>query len=249
MTDTTLVRLGPQKPATRRLYCLPFAGGGVASYAQWWRVLPDNVEVVGVQLPGRERRVDEAPLTSITAMADAVLHAMRRSEPDLPYAIFGHSMGALVAFELTLRIEADGTMRPPDHLFLSGRRAPGSVEPVPDMFDLDDSTFLDALQQRFGAVTDEVRSHVELLDQLVPILRTDVLAVESYRAPGGRVVHCAVDVCGGADDLHPTPGELQGWQLWVSQPMGVRSFPGGHFYLAAQRDALLQWLGSLWSGT
>lgn len=247
MTAATLVRLGPLRRATRRLYCLPFAGGGVAAYAHWWRALPDDVEVIGVQLPGREQRLNEAPLTSIGAMADIVLDALR-TEPDLPYAIFGHSMGALVAFELVLRIEADVTLRTPSHLFLSGRRAPGTQAPVTDMSDLDDSAFLDALQVRFGAVTDEVRSHAELLGLLMPILRADVLAVESYRVTAGQVVQCPVDVCGGDDDLHPTPAALAGWQSWVSQPMGVRSFPGGHFYLVDQRDALLRWLAETWLG-
>jgi medium-chain acyl-[acyl-carrier-protein] hydrolase len=242
----TLLRLGPARAvARRRLFCLPYAGGGVAAYAQWWRNLPDDIEVVGVQLPGRESRLSEPPLDDIGAMARAALHAVRASD-DLPYAIFGHSMGALVAFELTLRIEADDTIRPPQHLVLSGRRAPGTVEPVPDMLGLDDHAFLDALQHRFGAVTDEVRSEPELLTLLLPVLRADVRAVERYRPAPGRVVHCAVDVCGGRDDLHPRPDELGAWQRWAEQPLGLRVFDGDHFYLATSRLRLLAHLAAVW---
>ncbi len=244
-STATLIRLGPPRAAARRLFCLPYAGGGVSAYAQWWRGLPTDVEVVGVQLPGREARLNDPPLTSITAMADSAFAAVRTAT-DLPFAIFGHSMGALVAFELALRVEGDETLRPPSHVFLSGRRAPGTIEPVADMTALEDAEFLAALEFRFGAVTEDVRMQPALLELLVPLLRADVAAVESYRAPLGRLLHCPVDVCGGLGDMHPRPVELGDWQAWAQQPVGVRLFEGDHFYLRPQRGALLTWIGATW---
>jgi medium-chain acyl-[acyl-carrier-protein] hydrolase len=246
----TLTRLGARTSPRRRLVCFPYAGGGVAAYAQFWRALPDDIEVVGVQLPGREARLREPLLESIEAMA-AAAHAVIASLRDVPFAFFGHSMGALLAYELTLLLEAEGGASP-ERLFVSSRRAPDESDPAGSVHRLGDTEFLDAMQTRFAAIPDAVRNEPELLALVLPILRADIRAVETYAPLPGRRVFCPIRAYGGTDDVHPRPAQLAGWQRVTMQPVSVRTFEGDHFYLTAQRAGLLADVAAHWpdlSGT
>ncbi|MCC7052728.1 MAG: thioesterase [Gemmatimonadaceae bacterium] len=243
----TLARLGPRPAPARRLVCFPYAGGGVAVYGQWWRALPDDVEVIGVQLPGREARLSEAPLDSIDGMAGAALPAVA-ALGDLPFAFFGHSMGALIAFELTLALEAAGGAAP-ERLFVSSRRAPDERDTHLPVHTLPDAAFLDAIQARFAAIPDAVRNEPELLELVLPTLRADIRAVETYAPERGRRVYCPVRAYGGASDTHPRPSQLAGWQRAALQPLSVRTFDGDHFYLTPQRTPLLADLVAHWPRT
>ena len=241
----TLLRLGKRQTPTRRLFCLPYAGGGVAAYGQWWRSLPADIEVMGVQFPGRESRIAEAPLDSVAAMAAAALPAILAAS-DLPFALFGHSMGGLVAFELTLALEQREESERPQHLFVSARRAPDVREPEPSMSPMSDEQFLDELSGRYGAISDDVRREPELLSLLLPVMRADVRAIEVYEPPTGRMVQCPLEVYGGTTDLHPRPEELAAWQRWAAQRIEVTLFEGDHFFLAPQREALTAHMAKAW---
>lgn len=246
-TTASLARLGARRAPRRRLVCFPYAGGGVAAYGQWWRSLPEDIEVIGVQLPGREARISEAPLPSIDAMVQAT-RAVMHTISDLPFAFFGHSMGSLLAFELTLALEAAGAAAP-DRLFVSARRAPDEPEATHSVVHtLPDADFLDAMQSRFQAIPQAVRDEPELLALVLPVLRADMRAVETYAPQPGRRVYCPVRAYGGADDTHPRPSQLAGWQRATMQPISVRLFPGDHFYLGAQRGALLEDVVAHWPG-
>ena len=224
---------------------MPYAGGGVAPYRQWFRSLPDDIEVQAVQLPGRESRLRETPLPSIHAMVDAVRPAIEAAS-DLPYAIFGHSMGALMAFELTYALERSG-MRSPSRLFVSARRGPDEPDPRPPVHGLPEVQFLNELQERYGAIPDAVRNEPELLELLLPVLRADIRAVETYEPTPHARVRCPVDIYGGTDDTHPTPAQLSQWSRVVEQPMRIRMFAGDHFYLNAQREALTADIAERWT--
>jgi medium-chain acyl-[acyl-carrier-protein] hydrolase len=233
----TLLTLGARSAAQRRLFCVPFAGGGVSMFAPWWRELPADLDVVGVQLPGREARLREPLLTSIGAMAAAAYRAIQPVR-EQPYALFGHSMGALVAFELARLLERDGGASP-SRLFVSSRRAPDEPDPMPPVQHLPDATFIAQLQSRFGAIPDAVLQDQELLAMMLPVLRADVTAVEDYCAEPGAVVRCPISAYGGADDTSPSPAQLHGWSRMTSAACRVQTFAGGHFYVSAQRSALL----------
>ena len=240
-----LVRLGGRPSPRRRLFCLPFAGGGSAAYRLWPRSLPDDLEVLAAQLPGHESRLAEPPLRSIHAMAEALRPAIE-AEADLPYAIFGHSMGALVAFELAAALERDGA-RPPARLFVSARRAPDEPDPLPPAHALPEPAFLDELQRRYGAIPEAIRQEPELLALMLPVLRADICAVETYAPTPGAMIRCPVDVYGGVDDTHPAPSQLSQWERVTAQPVRVRLFAGDHFYLAPQRDALTADIAARWT--
>lgn len=243
----SLARLGARRAPRRRLVCFPYAGGGVAAYGQWGRSLPEDIEVIGVQLPGREARISEAPLPSIAAMVQAT-HAVIATIADLPFAFFGHSMGSLLAFELALALEAAGDATP-ERLFVSARRAPDDADSTTAaVHTLPDVAFLDAMQSRFKAIPDAVRNEPELLALVLPVLRADMRAVETYAPVTGRRVYCPVRAYGGADDTHPRPSQLAGWQRSTMQPISVRLFPGDHFYIGAQRQPLLDDVVANWPG-
>jgi surfactin synthase thioesterase subunit len=241
-----LLRLGGPDVPQRRLVCVPFAGGGAATYRQWSRFLPEDVELASVQLPGRELARNGRPLDSIAAMAAAAQAAVR-SATDVPYAIFGHSMGALVAFELAFALEHDGA-RPPVALFVSGRRPPDETDSAAPVHTLPDAEFLDELQRRYGGVPDAVRREPELLALLLPGLRADVRALETYRISDHTRISCPVHVYGGREDVRPRPDQLEGWSRRTEQPVRVRLFPGGHFFVADEPAAICADIAARWAG-
>jgi surfactin synthase thioesterase subunit len=244
-TTASFLRFGATDGARRRLVCLPFAGGGAASYRLWPQGLPDDVEVAAVQLPGREGRRDTPALASVEQMVAVTLAALEHV-PDLPLAIFGHSLGALVAFELTVALESRGGAAP-TRLFVSGRRAPDEPCALPPVHGLPDEQFLDAMQERYGGVPEVVRREPDLLALLLPALRADVRAFETYAPLTDRRVRCPVHVYGGLDDTRPRPDELGGWQRVAERDVTVKLFPGDHFYLASQHDALTAEIAGQWS--
>lgn len=241
----SLLRFGSSGPTRRRLVCLPYAGGGAPTFRLWPRDLPDDVEVLGVQVPGREPPFRTRPLDSIDDIVAAVVPAMLTLD-DLPFAIFGHSMGALVAFEVTLALEA-ARGPSPTHLFVSSRNSPDVPTDAEPMHEMPDEEFLDAMHDRYKAVPDVIRHEVELLALLLPVLRADVRAFETYRPRGGRTVACPVHVFGGSDDRHPRPDRLAEWQRVAAQPVRVQVFDGDHFYLNSQRPALASAIAAAWT--
>jgi surfactin synthase thioesterase subunit len=243
MRTATTLRLGATNPA-RRLFCIPYAGGGAGAYRWWPKWLPGDIELQALQLPGRESRLRERPFESIEECVASALPVLAAGS-DLPYAIFGHSMGALIAFELTLALQRHG-VAPPEHLFVSGRRAPDEPDPEPPVHGLKDDEFLDELQRRYGAVPQAVREEPELLALLLPTLRADIGAIERYAMRPGARVTCPIHVYGGTLDRHPRPDQLPAWQGVAATPIRVREFEGDHFYLSSQAASLLADIAGAW---
>ena len=239
-----LVNLGGPPSPRRRLLCVPFAGGGPAAYRQWAATLPPDVEVVAVQLPGRSPAWRGPVPSSISEIVD-ILRPEVEAATDLPFALFGHSLGALVAFELAVALEAQPATAP-SHLFVSGRTSPTRVRVGAPINDLPDDVFLDALNTRFGGVPDAIRAEPDLLALLLPALRADVRAFETYAPLTDRKVGCPVHVYGGLTDVHPRPSELASWQDVAEQEITVRVFPGDHFYLNGSRAALTADIAGSW---
>ena len=230
-----LLPVGKCSAPVARLFCFAHAGGGASAFRLWPQQLP-QVEVVAIQLPGRESRLRETALTSIREMVALALPELIEATT-VPYALFGHSMGALLAYELALALEQHGAA-PPSHLFVSGRRAPDEPDTATAMHPLAQDEFLDAMQLRYGGIPQAARNEAELMALLLPSLRADVFANETYLSNSARKIRCAVSVYGGVDDRHPAPSQLSGWQRVAEQPVRVRLFSGDHFYLATQRSAL-----------
>jgi surfactin synthase thioesterase subunit len=251
----SLIRYEAVGPARRRLYCVPFAGGGPSTYRLWPKGLPADVEVVVAVMPGRDPRTRAASgalppgsMAELIGPALAAIDEMQTVDP-LPFAFFGHSMGALIAYELTVAMEAAtvDVARRPGCLFVSGRRPPDELHEGAVTHGLPDDEFLDAMQRRYGAVPEAVRQEPELLALFLPGLRADVEVFETYAPLTDRRVECPVRVYGGAGDRQPTPDALPGWQRLTEREISMRIFPGDHFYLNEVRDGLLADIAAHWS--
>jgi medium-chain acyl-[acyl-carrier-protein] hydrolase len=214
--------------AETRLFCLPYAGSGASIYRDWPKTLAPGIEVWPVHLPGRERRISESPLTSIQAIAD---HATPGLIPllDRPYAFFGHSMGALISFEVTRALRRAGHSMP-RALLVSGFGGPHCGDRRPPIHHLPDDEFKEAIQVLNGTPPDVI-ANVELMDLLLPLLRADFQAVETYDFTEEPPFDLPIRVYCGRDD-HETPVEqLAQWDRHTTAGSRVTLFDGDHFYL------------------
>ncbi|MFJ9036721.1 thioesterase II family protein [Streptomyces sp. NPDC102406] len=215
--------------AGRRLFVFPHAGAGASAY-RLAAYLPDSVEVCTVRLPGREGRFAEPALTSLDE-AVATLAPLVAGHTDLPYAFFGHSMGALLSFETARRLRALGTPLP-ERLFLSGMRAPGLPDREP-RHALPDAELLATAE--FAGVDPELQ------ELLLPILRADLTLCETYLSRAEAPLPCPLTVLAGSDDESVTEAELAGWREHTSAGFETHLFPGApHLYVRGAEPQLAE---------
>jgi medium-chain acyl-[acyl-carrier-protein] hydrolase len=204
--------------------------------------LPPEIESCAVQPPGRENRIRERPHTRLSELVAAAAEGLR-PHLEKPFAFFGHSMGALVSFELARRLQAEEGPRPV-HLFVSACRAPQLPDPHPPVHGFSDSEFLQEVRRRYDAIPAAVSENAELLQLLLPTLRADFEAFETYRYSDGPPLACPITCFGGVGDHEVTQGELQDWRSQTSAPFRLRMHPGGHFFLQAAERPLLDELAA-----
>ncbi|MET0415217.1 MAG: alpha/beta fold hydrolase [Actinoplanes sp.] len=222
-------RFRPALDTPVRLICFPHAGGSATYFAPLAKAFPAAIDVVSVQYPGRQDRRTEPGLESIGELADAALDAVR-SCADRPVALLGHSMGALVAFEVAGRLEKDGV--PVDALFASGRRAPSTYRDELGLF-TDDNSLIDELRKLRG--TDpELLEDPEIQRMILPALRSDYRAVGTYRWTAGIPLAAPIHVHVGQGDPRVSAAEAHAWSTHTSGEFTVSTYPGGHFYLNTQ---------------
>jgi medium-chain acyl-[acyl-carrier-protein] hydrolase len=220
-----------------RLFCLPYAGGGAAVFRRWPSLVTPDLQIAAIQLPGREHRLAERAFTNIDALVPALIDAIRE-HLDRPFAIFGHSMGALIAFELTRALRKRG-MQQPVRLFLSGHRAPQLPDRRPPLHALGDAEFLDALRELEGT-PDEVLAHEELMAIFAPTLRADFQLCETYGWSEDAPLEIPLSVFGGTDDPDVDRHELDAWSETTSAPSSVRMFEGGHLFLQQAHQSVVK---------
>ena len=222
--------------AARQLFCFPHAGGGPSFFRPWCAPLQPEIAVRRVLLPGREWRLEEPPFRHIADLVEPLCAAL---EPylDQPYALFGHSMGAVVAYEVARRFSGVGTAGPAC-LIVSGRRAPGLAGKRPRLSGLPDNEFL-AEVARLNGIPAEVLSEPELLDMLLPTLRTDFELAETYQPlPGGRL-DCPVVAYMSTSDPEVEYTEVLAWREVTTGRFRMRVFRGDHFYIKGGRPDVL----------
>ena len=219
-----------------RLFCFPYAGGGASVFRLWRVELSEVAEVCPVQLPGREARLSEPPLSHAAALvarlADGLAPFM-----DRPFAFFGHSVGALLAFELARELRRR-RQRGPIHLFASAFRSPDRPNPNPPLHALPVADFLRELRA-YDGTPQEVLDNALLMELLGPALRADFALHETYSYREEPALSCPLTVLGGRDDAKVSVDDLQGWQRMTAGGHEQRLFPGGHFYLHTARSELL----------
>ncbi|MDZ7269879.1 MAG: thioesterase domain-containing protein [candidate division KSB1 bacterium] len=232
-----VVRPRPNPRAALRLFCFPYAGAGSIIFRSWPEQLPVSVETCLVELPGRGSRLREPLFTRLLPMIDAALPALL-PYLDRPFAFFGHSMGALLSFELTRRLRRQAD-RLPSHLFVSGRAAPHLPDAMPALHKLPEAEFIAELR-RLNGTPGEVLEHAELMQLLMPILRADFAVCETYVCEPGPPLACPITVFGGAEDPHVTRATLEPWREHTSAGFALHILPGDHFFLQSAAPMLLQ---------
>lgn len=223
--------------ACMRLFCFPFAGGGAEFYRDWAALLPKEVEVWPVQLPGRSFRMMESPIDAMGPLVESLADAISPYLGDMPFAFFGHSMGALVSYELTYFLR-ESRLAMPVTLFLSGRSAPshtvGSLKHL-----LPDHDLVEELK-KFDGTPRAVLDSPELLALILPILRNDLKLLETYSFDSNRApLDIPLHVSGGDTDRLVPVESIRDWSSVSTAPTDVQVWSGGHFYLTKDKDAFL----------
>jgi surfactin synthase thioesterase subunit len=228
----------PQPSRPVQLVCFPHAGGSASFYFPVSAELSAVADVVTLQYPGRQDRRTETSPADLHELADLVHGALRGVVGDRPTVFFGHSMGATLAFEVTRRFEAEGTS--PALLVASGRRAPSCARPE-QVHRLDDEAVVAELTALAGTDT-AVLGDEEILRMVLPAIRSDYQAIETYRCPPDVTVTAPVHVLTGDADPKTTLEEARAWERHTTGAFDLEVHPGGHFFLTSRAPQILAWL-------
>lgn len=221
-----------------RLFCFPYSGGSAQLYNTWAEHLPATVQLLGIQYPGRGSRFTETPCTNL----DQLLPDLKESiKPflDIPFAFFGHSLGAAIAFELTRELQKDGIS--PKHLFVSARNAPHLPKQTEPLHNLPEDAFRKKIHE-LGGTAPEVLEHPELMDLVAPLIRADFTVSETYALRPGGPVTCPMTAMGGSKDpLVPVNG-IHEWEQHAGGSFKSNIFDGEHFYIDEVRKDVVSFI-------
>ena len=236
MSKGWFVDFGRSLRPTHRLFCFPYAGGSAAIYRGWQARLPPSIEVVGIQTPGKGARVLEAPHTDLDTLVSDLLDAIRPRLHERPFSFFGHSNGALIAFQLARRMQREG-LPAPERLFLSANPAPWTRTFDPPHSSLSDVEFR-AMLYRLNGTPPEVLANDELLELMLPGLRADFALAESFRCDGSAIRSACTVFYGSEDEI--APHQIEAWQDRIDGPVDYERIEGGHFYIHDQEALLVR---------
>lgn len=221
-----------------RLFCFPYGGGGAAAYRLWSDGLPPDIEVCRIQLPGRENRLRERPLTRLSPLVQALVEILRPYQ-DMPFSFFGHSVGALISFELARQLrKRDGLS--PAHLFVSAFRAPQIPRRDPPIHQLPDAEFVKEVRRRYDGIPGVVLQDMEMMQLMLPVLRADMTIYDTYVYANEPPLDCPISAFGGLQDYRVRQEDLAAWRDQTRSSFTLRMFPGNHFFLQSGRELLLQ---------
>jgi medium-chain acyl-[acyl-carrier-protein] hydrolase len=207
-------------------------------FRNWSAALPPVADPVPVVLPGRATRLRERPITRIRELAASLVEGVR-GLLDRPFVLFGHSLGALIAFEVARELRRRKALQP-GHLFVSSRWGPRLREPGPDIHLLSDGIFVTEVQRRYDAIPDAVLREPELMALLLPALRADFEMLETYEYLAEDPLDCPITAIAGHEDPRVSLGELQAWGMETRGRLQTHRFPGGHFYFREVDAPLLE---------
>lgn len=228
-------KLNPR--AVLRLFCFPYGGGAARAYRPWTQTLPPEIDICAIQLPGRGNRLREPPLTKMS-MAVELVGKEIVSLLDRPYAFFGHSMGAILGFEVA-RLLRRGGHQGPTHLFVSGHKAPQIPKTEPFTYNLPDAEFIEELQRLNGTPT-EVLEYPDMMQIMLPLLRADFESIQTYSYRHEPPLDCPITALGGLLDPDISRETLEPWREQTTAAFNLQMFPGDHFFLHQEQARVLR---------
>lgn len=233
--DRWIIRYRQNAQARLRLFCFAYAGGGASVFRSWPDALPPEVEVCAIQLPGRENRIGEPAYTRIGPLVEALADALY-PYLDRPFAFFGHSMGALVSFELARQLRRTHD-RHPVSLYLAAYRAPQLPNPNIRIYHLPAEVFKVVL--RAEGIPEIILQNEELMQAMLPTLRADFELCDTYEYRDELPLECPLSIFGGLEDVRISAADLEAWPVHTSATCSLSMLPGSHFFLHSAQDILL----------
>lgn len=227
----------PRQNAKLRLFCFPYAGGSPHVFRDWPEFLPKEVEVCAAQLPGREMGRRDTLHTEAAPVVDMLTEALA-PRLDVPFAFFGHSLGALLAFLCARQLRRRYNLLPLQ-LFASGRSAPHWTRREKPFYDLPQDVFIQRLKGLGGTET-TILEDAELMGLLTPILRADFQMNETYEYTPEPALDCPISAFRGARDELMSYDEVAAWREHTTGTFRLRTLPDGHFFITTARDLFLQ---------
>ncbi|WP_298371480.1 alpha/beta fold hydrolase [Azospirillum sp.] len=226
----------PVSQPRRTLVCFPYAGAGAALYRDWHLHAAPDDEIVAVRLPGRESRIGEPCLTDVAAAVPAILDALA-SRMDRPLVLFGHSLGAALAYATSRALIARG--HPPRLLAVSGRRAPDQPLRRAPTASLSEAEFRNRLHA-LGGTPPEVLACAELMDLMLPLLRADFAMSDGFSDPSPAPLPIPLIAFAGTEDPEISVADVAGWERAAGAGFTLRPLPGDHFFLTPHRREIVK---------
>jgi medium-chain acyl-[acyl-carrier-protein] hydrolase len=234
-----LINFKPRAQAKVRLFCFPYAGGASHIFRLWPDSLPPTIEVCPVHLPGRGKRLREAPFTHYQPFVQSIAEGLS-PYLDKPFVLFGHSLGAMLSFELARQLRRMNLPQP-EHLFVTGRRAPQIVNSEPPTHNLPEAQFIAALRKLNGTPT-EALENPELMQLMLPLLRADFEVCDTYNYVSEEPLAIPVTAYGGLFDTGISREQIESWREQTTAAFSLRMLPGDHFFINTSQTTLLRLL-------
>jgi medium-chain acyl-[acyl-carrier-protein] hydrolase len=235
--DKWLLFPRPNSGAAMRLFCFHYAGGSAQAFQTWSAYLPQDLEIGAVQLPGRGNRFAEPKITSLLPLSRIVAQALQ-PYLDKPFVFFGHSLGALLCFEVARNLRRESCLEPA-HIYISATHAPQCRDRDELLSTLPRTELIKKLHE-FNGAPQEVLQNNELLDLLLPMIRADFELCETYEYHPEAPLGCPLTIYGGIEDHEVKRDRLAAWSEMTVGPSNMRMFPGGHFYINTSQSIFLR---------
>lgn len=237
--------LGDTKNSKVRLFLFPPAGGDISTYFSWEKSFPIYTETCFLKLPGRGKRIGEPLISNIDIIVDNIIDEMKNMQ-DVPFLFFGHSMGALIAYETALRCYKM-KLKLPEKLIVSGMKAPDILSDINKkinhikLHNAEDEQLRNIILN-LGGMPDIFKENKEFLDILMPIFRNDLKLCETYEISGDIKLPIDIDILGGDRDALSSIEELEGWSKCSLNNVNTKYFKGGHFYFYDNMEEFIKFI-------